>query len=105
MERNKEPSLDPGGSTWQPDIPNLVGWTGRWLMTKQNVHTVRHGDGWANRRDGSDRVSSTHKTQEQAIERGREIALSEGIEHLIHGRDGKIRKRNSYGNDPYPPKG
>jgi hypothetical protein len=24
---------------------------------------------------------------------------------LIHGEDGRIRERNSYGNDPYPPKG
>jgi hypothetical protein len=23
----------------------------------------------------------------------------------IHGQDGRIRERNSYGNDPYPPKG
>lgn len=24
---------------------------------------------------------------------------------LIHGKDGKIREKNSYGNDPYPPEG
>ncbi|EGD1666955.1 DUF2188 domain-containing protein, partial [Escherichia coli] len=23
----------------------------------------------------------------------------------IHGRDGQIRERDSYGNDPFPPKG
>jgi len=74
-------------------------------MTKQNVHTVRHGDGWANRRDNSDRVSSTHETQEQAIERGRDLAQSAGVEHLIHARDGRIRERNSYGSDPFPPRG
>lgn len=74
-------------------------------MAGNNVHTVRHEDGWANRREGSERVSSVHPTQEQAIERGREIAERGGVEHLIHRRNGQIRERNSYGNDPYPPKG
>lgn len=27
------------------------------------------------------------------------------IELFIHGTNGRIRGRNSYGNDPYPPKG
>ena len=74
-------------------------------MSNSNIHTVRHEGGWANRREHSERVSTVHQTQEQAIDRGREIAEREGVEHLIHGRDGRIRERNSYGNDPYPPKG
>lgn len=74
-------------------------------MRRNDVHTVKHDHGWANKRPGSDRVSSVHRTQEEAIERGREIARKEGVEHLIHGRDGRIRERNSYGNDPHPPKG
>jgi hypothetical protein len=24
---------------------------------------------------------------------------------LVHGRDGEIRSRDSFGHDPYPPKG
>jgi hypothetical protein len=24
---------------------------------------------------------------------------------LIHGRDGRIREKDSFGHDPYPPKG
>lgn len=74
-------------------------------MSKSNIHTVKHPDGWANRREGSNRVSSIAPTQEKAIEQGRETARREGVEHLIHGRDGRIRERNSYGNDPHPPKG
>ncbi|MBY0544383.1 MAG: DUF2188 domain-containing protein, partial [Gammaproteobacteria bacterium] len=27
------------------------------------------------------------------------------VEHFIHGKDGKIQERNSYGNDPFPPRG
>lgn len=74
-------------------------------MTKKPVHTVRHGDDWANRREGSKKVSSTHPTQKEAAKKGREVARRDKTEHLIHGEDGKIRERNSYGNDPYPPKG
>ena len=74
-------------------------------MAKSPVHTVKHEDGWANRREGSDRVSSKHPTQADAAKTGRETARREGTEHFIHGRDGKIRERNSYGNDPHPPKG
>jgi uncharacterized protein YdaT len=74
-------------------------------MAETNVHTVPHEGGWANKREGSDRASSVHATQAEAIERGRELARSSGVEHLIHGEDGQIRERNSYGNDPHPPRG
>lgn len=74
-------------------------------MTNRNVHTVPHEDGWANVRPGSDRASSVHPTQAEAIERGREIAQNAGVEHVIHGTNGRIRESNSYGNDPHPPKG
>lgn len=50
------------------------------------------------------RVTSTSETQKEAIERGREIAKNEGSELVIHGRDGKIRDKDSYGKDPFPPK-
>ena len=74
-------------------------------MAKHPIHTVKHGDGWANRREGSERVSSTHRTQAAAAKAGRTVAKREGTEHYIHGEDGQIRERNSYGNDPYPPRG
>lgn len=74
------------------------------LFSGRNVHTFQRSEGWANRREGSERVS-VYQTQEQAIEKGREIAAREGVEHLIHGRDGRIRERHSYGNDPHAKKG
>lgn len=74
-------------------------------MKSKSIHTVKHGDGWANRREGSRRVSSIHPTQADAIEAGREQARQDKTEHLIHGVNGKIRERNSYGNDPHPPEG
>ena len=66
----------------------------------ENVHTVHHGDGWANRREGSKRVSNTAPTKAEAIQAGRDMARRDHVEHLIHNRDGTIGARNSYGNDP-----
>lgn len=74
-------------------------------MAKKPIHTVPHGSGWANRRQGSDRVSSLHPTQAEAARAGRDMARRDETEHFIHGMGGRIRERNSYGNDPYPPRG
>ena len=75
------------------------------MSKKPPVHTVPHGDGWANRREGSDRVSRKFATKKEAQQAGRATARRESTEHLIHKRDGTIGERNSYGNDPHPPKG
>ncbi|MFC3268349.1 DUF2188 domain-containing protein [Vulcaniibacterium thermophilum] len=37
--------------------------------------------------------------------RARGIAINQRSELFIQGRDGQIRERNSYGDDPFPPKG
>ena len=60
---------------------------------------------WAARKSGSSRVSKTFTTQRDAIEFARDLAKKQKTELYIHGRDGKIRERDSYGNDPWPPKG
>jgi hypothetical protein len=72
---------------------------------RKNQHVVPHSEGWAVRSAGSQRVASVHDTQREAIQSGRQAAIRQGSELLIHGRDGQIRERNTYGNDLYPPKG
>jgi hypothetical protein len=74
-------------------------------MTRRNQHVVPHEDGWAVRSAGSQRASSLHDTQVEAIAAGREIARNQGSELFVHGRDGRIRERDTHGHDPYPPKG
>jgi len=74
-------------------------------MSKRNQHVVPHEDGWAVRGAGSRRASSIHQTQEEAIRAGREIAQNQGSELFIHGRDGRIRDRDTHGHDPFPPRG
>jgi hypothetical protein len=74
-------------------------------MARKGQHVVPSGDGWAVRKAGSARSTKTFKTQSDAIDLAREIARNQGTELYIHGRDGKIRVRDSYGRDPHPPKG
>lgn len=74
-------------------------------MSGKNQHVVPHEDGWAVRGEGNSRVTSTHDTQAEAIDRAREIAQNQESELFIHRPDGRIRERDSYGGDPFPPKG
>jgi hypothetical protein len=55
---------------------------------------------WAVQRDGTKRASSTHTTQRQAESAAKVTARREGLEVVIKGLDGKIQRRDSYGNDP-----
>jgi Uncharacterized protein conserved in bacteria (DUF2188) len=74
-------------------------------MTKKNQHVVPHDGDWAVRGAGNGRVTSVHDTQAQAIDRAQEIARNQQSEMLVHGRNGRIRERNSYGRDHFPPRG
>lgn len=74
-------------------------------MAKKTQHVVRKsGGGWAVKKGGSSRATKVYKTQKEAIEHGRDIAKSQNAEFYIHGRDGRIREKDSYGLDPNPPK-
>lgn len=74
-------------------------------MTKKNHHVVPSGDRWAVKREGAERASSLHSTQAEAWDAARGAARSERGEAFLHGQNGQIRERNTYGNDPHPPKG
>ena len=74
-------------------------------MAAKSQHVVPRGGKWAVRKAGAGRVTRHFDTQKEAIEAARGIARNGGGEVFIHGRDGRIRQRNSYGNDRFPPPG
>jgi len=74
-------------------------------MAKKNQHVVPEGKVWGVRGEGNRRLTRITKTQQEAIEIARQIAKNQRSELFIHNREGEFRDRNSYGNDPYPPKG
>lgn len=75
-------------------------------MTKKTQHVVKNPDGgWAVKKGGSTKATKVFETQAEAISRGRQIAQNQKAEFYVHGRDGRIQQKNSYGNNPLPPKG
>jgi hypothetical protein len=71
----------------------------------KNQHVVKHTDGWAVKGANNEKATKVVDTQSEAISIAKEIAQNQNSELLIHGRNGQIRERNSYGNDPFPPRG
>jgi hypothetical protein len=74
-------------------------------VSKGDVHTVPHGDGWANKVEGNTRASNTASTKAEAQAKGRQMSMKAGVEHHIHKKDDTIGQRNSYGNDHRRSKG
>ena len=74
-------------------------------MKKKNIHVTPHKDGgWQVKKGGAGRATKRTDTQNKAIKIATRIAKNQKTDTKIHGRDGKIRAGNSYGNDPCPPK-
>ena len=74
------------------------------IFMKKNQHVVPSGDQWAVRGEGNSRKTRITQTQREAIEIAREIARNQQSELVIHRKNGTIRDKDSYGNDPCPPK-
>jgi hypothetical protein len=71
----------------------------------RNQHVVKHNEGWAIRGAGNEKSTKIVDTKEQAVNIARGIAKNQHSELVIHGRNGRIQEKNTYGSDPFPPKG
>lgn len=70
----------------------------------KNQHVVPHGDQWAVRGEGNGKVTKIVSTQGEGITVATEIAKNQRSEVVIHRPNGQIRDKDSYGNDPMPPR-
>ncbi|WP_215115201.1 DUF2188 domain-containing protein [Exiguobacterium sp. s80] len=71
-----------------------------------NQHVTPHPDGgYQVIAEGASRAKKRFPTQIEAIAAGREIAKKQQVELIIHNKEGQIRDKDSYGNDPFPPRG
>ncbi|MBL7137051.1 MAG: DUF2188 domain-containing protein [Candidatus Marinimicrobia bacterium] len=74
----------------------------------QDRIVYRHPKGtWVNKRIDSEKASSLHNTQQDAIDAARRMLInSRGGELIVKGLNGKIRSKDTIppGNDPCPPK-
>ena len=73
-------------------------------MTK-NQHVVPVGNNWGIKGEGNSRYAKITVTQREAINVARTIARHQRSELVIHGENGRIREKDSHGNDPFPPRG
>jgi len=69
------------------------------MADKDDIHIVRQqgGSRWNVKQGGE--VQSSHRTQQAAIAKGTTIAKQDQVDVVVHGRDGKIRSKDSYGNE------
>jgi len=75
------------------------------MASKRPIHVVHNPDGgWDSKREGASRASKHFDTQKEALETSRDTARRDKTELSIHGRNGKIREKDSYGKDTCPPK-
>jgi Uncharacterized protein conserved in bacteria (DUF2188) len=76
------------------------------MAKKPAVVTGPHpGGGWQNKVEGARRASNVAPTKAEAQAKGREMAIERKTEHKIQNKEGRITERNSYGHDPFPPRG
>ena len=69
----------------------------QWVSPRINGKWGVHGE-------GNSRDTNVFDTQAEAIARAREIAINQHSEVIVQGRNGRIRSKDSYGNDPCPPR-
>ncbi|MBD0779879.1 DUF2188 domain-containing protein [Maribacter sp. ANRC-HE7] len=59
-------------------------------------HVVPHEKGWAVRREGNKRITSSHRRQDTAIHNAKRLARKHKADVIIHRADGTIRDRIGY---------
>jgi len=70
--------------------------SGRFLLERRNVHVEPSNGQWVVRRESDSGAHRVYPSKDEAVRQGREIAKREGVDHVVHGRDGRIRERDSY---------
>lgn len=70
----------------------------------KNQHVTPRGDVWQVKGAGNQKATKLFSTQAEAEKYAREIAKNQHSELLVHRKDGRIRSKDSFGNDSCPPK-
>ena len=71
---------------------------------KTNQHITKKNGEWRVIGERNKKTTKKFATQKEAIDYGRKVAINQQSELVIHGVNGKIRDKDSYGNDPIPPR-
>ncbi len=71
----------------------------------KSQHVMPSGGKWTLREAGSSRASQFFSSREEAVDAAQKIAKQHGTVLYIHGTNGLIRERRSYGSEPSVVKG
>lgn len=74
-------------------------------MSAKQIRVMTHENGWQVKTDGAGKAAKVCTTQKECIDYGKQQAQRNNAELVIHGKNGQIREKNSYGNDPRNIKG
>ena len=80
-------------------------------MAKNDEHVKEHRQhvvpdqrgGWSVRKAGADRATRVFDTRGDAVAFARDLAKRVGGELYVHAKDGSIRDKDTYRNNPNPP--
>lgn len=71
----------------------------------KNQHVVPNPNGgWDVKGEGNSKVTKHTNTKAEAEAIAKEIAKNQKSELIIHNKNGQISDKDSFGNDPCPPK-
>lgn len=70
----------------------------------KNQWVSPRGNKWGVHGEGNQKDTKLFDTQKAAADYAKTIATNQRSEVIIQGRDGRIRSKDSYGNDPFPPR-
>ena len=76
---------------------------GEIMSGKNQWVSPRPSGKWAVHGEKNNRDTALYDTQDQANKRAIEIAKNQKSEVIVQGKDGRIRSKDSYGNDNCPP--
>lgn len=75
------------------------------MSKPKQTHVVPNPNGgWDSKDTGNSRVSRHFDTKRETTDWARDHSRRDGNELVIHNQDGKIRQKDSHGNDPCPPR-
>jgi len=75
-------------------------------MARTVYHVVPDDGGWAVRKAGSNRASSTHRKKTAAVRKAKRFAKARKPSQIkIHTRSGTIQNEHTYEGDKFPPEG
>ncbi|MEV8610743.1 DUF2188 domain-containing protein [Amycolatopsis sp. NPDC051373] len=63
---------------------------------KGDVESYYEAGQWKTKVEGNQQASHTHDQKEEAVAKGREMAVERGVEHFIRNMDGTIGERHTY---------